>query len=472
MEPSLHNPALSLVSRFNRWLQESIMVKLFSIGFLVLLLLIPSAWIEGLIEERQDRAESVIREIADKWSDSQTLSGPVLVIPCTYLVKSTTKENTVEYTEHAGQMFMLPEQLTVNGTVDPETRSRGIYESVVYTTDVSFQATFNKPAFEQLRYEGLRIQWENTRMVMGITDLGGIQGSPEVQGTDTQPTLEPSADIGFSIPKSSASQQELRGHYTSDSRELSSAGIVMNLHWKDESSFREAMNIQVKLRGSDGLRFVPTGKNTTVILSGDWPDPSFDGKFLPETPHVSDSSFQAKWNVSHFNRPFAQQWYSWGESLTDSEFGMRLLVPVEQYQKTMRSSKYAALIIILTFVALLLVEITKKIRIHPFQYILIGVALTIYYTLLLSISEQAGFNIAYAIASAATVILVAAYSFTFLKNTPQVILLSLLLCAFYGFIFVIIAQQDLSLLIGSIGLFLIVAAIMYFSRNIKWYQDA
>jgi inner membrane protein len=138
----------------------------------------------------------------------------------------------------------------------------------------------------------------------------------------------------------------------------------------------------------------------------------------------------------------------------------------------MRTSKYSQLIIIFTFVALFLVEITRKIRIHPFQYILIGVALIIYYTLLLSISEQVGYNIAYWIATVATVGLVSAYAKTFMPNWSLVVLLTLLMTIFYSFIFVIILQQDLSLLIGSIGLFLVVAALMYFSRKVSWYRES
>jgi inner membrane protein len=153
-------------------------------------------------------------------------------------------------------------------------------------------------------------------------------------------------------------------------------------------------------------------------------------------------------------------------------FGVNLLVPVDQYQKSARTSKYAVLIIILTFVALFLVEITQKIRIHPFQYTLIGAALIIYYTLLLSISEQLGFNAAYWIATLATVTLVSLYAKTFLRKPKPVTLFAAMLVVFYAFIFVIILQQDLSLLIGSVGLFIVIGLLMYFSRRVVWYKEA
>ena len=130
------------------------------------------------------------------------------------------------------------------------------------------------------------------------------------------------------------------------------------------------------------------------------------------------------------------------------------------------------LIILLTFIALFLVEITRKVRIHPFQYILIGAALIIYYTLLLSVSEYVGYNIAYIISSIATVALVGMYATTFLPNRGLTLLFSSLLILFYSFVFVIVLQQDFSLLLGSIGLFVIVGLLMYFSRKITWYREA
>jgi inner membrane protein len=193
--------------------------------------------------------------------------------------------------------------------------------------------------------------------------------------------------------------------------------------------------------------------------------------FLPEDRVITEKSFVANWKILHYNRPFSQQWCTSDEKLAGSEFGVRLLVPVDQYQKSMRTSKYSQLIIILTFVALFFVEITKRIRIHPFQYILIGIALIIYYTLLLSFSEQLGYNVAYWISTLATVTLISLYSVSFLKNYQLVILFTLLLVIFYSFIFVIILQQDYSLILGSIGLFLIVATLMYFSRKVQWYKE-
>jgi inner membrane protein len=282
---------------------------------------------------------------------------------------------------------------------------------------------------------------------------------------------EPSSNLGISTSKPGDSPDHT--DYTSTQySHYSSSGIIAKLNWENKESFNGQVSIALPLKGSKRLDFVPAGKTTTVTLSGPWNDPSFDGVFLPDDRQITESGFTASWKVLHFNRPFAQQWVENNQHLSGAEFGVKLLIPVDQYQKSMRTSKYGALIILLTFIAMFLVEITQKIRIHPFQYILIGAALTIYYTLLISFSEHIGYNLAYLIASLATVGLISLYSTTFLRSTRLTFLFTVVLIVFYTFIFVIIQEQDFSLLIGSIGLFLIIGMLMYFSRKINWYKQS
>jgi inner membrane protein len=260
-------------------------------------------------------------------------------------------------------------------------------------------------------------------------------------------------------------EKEKKGHIIE-----SATGIVSNLKWTSAESFRGNVDIALNIKGSQSLYFLPSGKTTSVNLSGPWSSPSFDGEFLPDPREVTDEGFKATWKVLHFNRPFSQQWIENNQQLSGN-FGLHLVVPVDQYQKTIRTAKYGVLVILLTFVALFLVEMTQKIRIHPFQYILIGAALIIYYCLLLSFSEQFGYNVAYVIASIATITLISLYSRSFLKKRLN-LLFTFLLVIFYTFIFVIILQQDYSLLLGSIGLFIIVGFLMYFSRKVDWYRES
>nr|MCU0382932.1 cell envelope integrity protein CreD [Cyclobacteriaceae bacterium] len=199
--------------------------------------------------------------------------------------------------------------------------------------------------------------------------------------------------------------------------------------------------------------------------------PSFIGEFLPANRTVNDSSFTADWKILHFNRALEDFWTGTDKRINNDTYGIKLVIPADQYQKSIRTAKYGQLIILLTFLALFLVEVIRKTRIHPFQYLLIAAALIIYYSLLLSISEQAGFNFGYAIASLLTITLVSWYTRTFLPNRNLTFLFAGLMLIFYGFIFIIIVQQELSLLLGSIGLFLIIAMVMYFSRHINWYKQ-
>jgi inner membrane protein len=461
---------INLLERFNKWIQESIMIKLISIGFLILILMLPSSWIQDMIVERQQRAGQVIHEVTDKWSGSQTISGPVLVIPYRKQEIIDHGKDGKEIKEYIEKAFFLPDQLDIKGTVNPELLHRGIFDAVVYESALQIKSTFNKPDFKNLSIPNDRIEWSGAYLIFGITDLRGISVNPTLTVAEKTFTAEPSNNIGISITKK-LKEADAEYDYIERKSTVSSNGIISKLGWENQEDFTGDVNIKLNLKGSQRLDFVPVGKTTSVNLSGPWSDPSFDGEFLPSKRDVSEQGFSASWKVLHFNRPFSQQWTGDNQELSGADFGVKLLIPVDQYQKSMRTSKYSVLIILLTFVALFLVEITQKIRIHPFQYILIGAALIIYYTLLLSFSEHVGYNLAYLFSSAAIVILVSLYATTFLPIKKLAILFSSLLVIFYTFIFVIILQQDFSLLLGSLGLFMIVSLLMYFSRKVNWYRQ-
>lgn len=462
-------PNLSVFERFNQWITESIMVKLFSIGFLILILLIPSSWIEDLIRERQYRADEVIREVSDKWSGPQILSGPVVRIP--FIKKERIKtwhegkqvEEMIE-TEHYA--YFLPEDYKVKSEISTEVRKRGIFEVVLYKSNIDMQAQFSVPDFSTWNIPDTQVYWSEAVLLNGISDLRGIGENPVVKSGNQSLASEPLSDIGISVNQYAQANVSQAADGTNV---YTTSGIITPLGWSSQPDALMSVSINLNLKGSERLYFVPTGKSTEVTSTNTWASPSFEGKLLPEHT-VTDSGFNAVWKVLSFNRPFSQKWMDRDQTLSGSEFGVRLLITADQYQKSTRTAKYGVMIILLAFTALFLVEITTKTRIHPFQYILIGAALIIYYTLLLSFSEQVGYNAAYAIASIATTVLVTLYSTSFLKSKSVVLLFGLLMASFYTFIFIIIQAQDFSLLIGSVGLFLIIGLLMYFSRNIKWYK--
>ncbi len=247
---------------------------------------------------------------------------------------------------------------------------------------------------------------------------------------------------------------------------------------------------------------MPLGRNTQVNIRSDWPNPSFDGAFLPDERDVDESGFTARWEVLHLNRNFPQAWkgsqyrfttpgaspsspdnYYYDRPPVDVaqtvsteasgyRFGVNLLRPVDEYQKSMRSAKYAILFISLTFLVFFFVETLNRKRIHPIQYLLVGLALCIFYALLVAISEQLNFNLAFIVSSIAVTVLITLYCHSIFKQQKLTLFIGLLLVMLYGFVFTLLQLQDYALLIGSIGLFGILAVVMYFSRKIDWYALA
>lgn len=465
----MQNEPTNLLTSLNNWLKRSITVKLGSIGFLLLILLIPSSWIQDLMQERQQRASTVVSEVADKWSGSQTLSGPMLVIPYKDYEKVYNGKDIVEVKEVIKKAFFLPENLTIKGAVKPQILHRGIFDVAVYESSLTFDAQFNFPDVKSMGLNDENILWKESYLVLAITDLRGINDNPLWKYGAQTLLAEPTNNLGVAFREMKNSAEEYEA--SSNPYELNTTGIMAKLKWTSQADFNMNTSLEITIKGSNALSFSPTGKTTSVSVSGPWTNPSFDGAFLPDEREINEQGFNASWKVLHFNRPFAQQWKDNEQSLSGSEFGVRLLIPVDQYQKSIRSSKYSVLLILFTFVALFLIEIIQKVRIHPFQYILIGASLIIYYILLLSLSEHIGYNFSYWLATLATVAVVTAYSTSFLNNKSVVGLFSFLLVMFYSFIFVIILQQDYSLLFGSIGLFILVGMLMYFSRKVNWYGN-
>jgi len=227
--------------------------------------------------------------------------------------------------------------------------------------------------------------------------------------------------------------------------------------------------IRLDLNGSAGLLFSPVGKETIAELKSDWTNPSFMGDFLPEERSVDGAGFSAKWKVLHLNRNFPQAWTGSQNLVGQTLFGVNLLLAVDEYQKTMRTAKYAIMFIALTFLTFFMIELLSRHTIHPIQYLLIGFALLVFYTLLLSISEYLIFAQAYWIASIAIIAMITLYARSVLANNLQTLVISGVLMLLYGYLFIILQLQDYALLMGSIGLFAVLAIVMYLTRKIDWF---
>lgn len=425
-------------------LQESVGFKLLLIGILTLLLLIPSSWIQSLITERQYRQDEATTEIAEKWSGTQVIESPVMQL--SYI--NPSKKDEIQ------TVYILPEDLTINSQVNPEILHRGIFDAVVYNTNVRIQGKFSELELKKSGILPENILWDKVKIIAGVSDFKGLVSNPSI--------------------KVEAENYEAEPDFSPENIFSNSLAIQTNLSSNKKTAV--SFNYNMNLRGSAELNFMHLGKNTTVNVKGNWNNPSFDGNYLPEKRTISEKEFSSTWKMSNFNRPFPQQWLGKNNNVNQQNkdkatFGVKFLLPVDQYQKTMRSAKYAILIILLSFIALFFIELLNKVKVHLLQYVLIGAAMIIYYSLLLSFTEQIGFTLAYLIASAATIILVSTFISAFLKNKKAALVFALVLGIFYTFIYVIIQLQDLALLFGSIGLFITVACLMYFSVKINWNKS-
>jgi len=436
--------------------RNAALIKGFFIGFLILLLLIPTFMIQSIVSEREGRKSEVIREVSSKWGNSQQLIGPILRIPY-YEISRIEKLNTngkkeIEQTKSLEYAYFLPNQLEINGLVNPEKRSRGIYEIVVYNSKATFDGDFTNISLDQFKALPENILWKDANVLFTLSDFRGITEDIELKWNGNKSFFSSGAKLPFARESNIA----LSGIYTP---------VQINDGGKGKYNFHFESN----LKGSASLNIVPVGKTTKVMLKSNWQNPSFIGAFLPDKRVVNEKGFSASWKVLHLNRDFPQQWTGNApETLTQSSFGVNLITPNDNYQQSSRSVKYAILIIALVFMAFFFTEILNNKRVHPFNYILIGLALCIFYTLLLSISEFLTFNISYLIASFLTICLVFLYSKSIFQNTQLSGLVALVMLTLYGFIFIIIQLEDTSLLIGSIGLFTILSITMYISRRINW----
>lgn len=430
-------------------IKTNIYFKIAIIIIIALLLLIPTTMIESLISERETTQFTAISEVSGKWGNQQTISGPFISIPFTrtYIEKST-KDSTQRVIEIKDFIHILPSELNISGEINPEQRNRGIFEIVVYNSKINISGKFLKSNFSDLDIPTKDIQFDKARLTVGINDLRGIEKQIDLNWDNQKQSFNPGVI----------------------SNDVVSSGInaPISIDAKENASY--IFSLSLDLKGSQLLYFTPVGKITDVKLSSTWPNPSFNGSFLPDSRTVNASGFKANWNVLHLNRNYPQMWTGNKYSISDSSFGIDLILPVDNYQKSYRSIKYAILFIAFTFLVFFFIEVLNNLFIHPIQYILVGIALVVFYTLLLSISEHLNFNFAFSISAVATLSLIAGYVKAILKSNALTYFIVAVLTILYTFIFIIIQLQDFALLIGSIGIFIILGLTMYYSRKIDWFS--
>lgn len=428
-------------------MRRSVTIRALLVATLVLLLLIPLSMVEGLVHEREWHKDEAVDEISSSWGGSQMITGPVISVPYQANVRVQLDNGRTELREMTQYAHFLPEKLDLKTSLEPERRHRGIYDVIVYKGQVSMQATF--PAMENLLSSVASVlRWDEAILCLGISDMRSIKQQVVARAQGHTASFEPG------LPSKDLMDTGISAAFPLDSVAL---GGPLTL------------DLSLAINGSGSFHMVPVGRTTTAMVSSLWPDPSFQGAFLPDSSDISPSGFHADWTVLHLNRPYPQEFTgNRNMELGQSAFGVELFQPVGQYQKSNRATKYGVMLIVLVFLVFFFVEVLQKLRIHPIQYLLVGLALCVFYTLLIALSEHIGFTWAYIVAAIAVVGLVVFYAKSVFKDMKSTQLLGFVMLFVFGFMFTVINREDYALLIGSIGLFVVLAIVMGVSRKIDW----
>ena len=426
------------------------MLRVCLVGALTLVLLLPITRIGGLVSERQERYEAAVVEVSEKWGNTQSVTGPALVLPYTPLEGQPESGQTpaVERTRYA---VFLPEELHVTGQINTESRERGLFSVPVYTMSSSVSGTFATPDPEALGIDPATVDWGHASFVVGISDVRAILDQSMLSWNDS--------DVEF-VPGTTG----LDG----------SPGIHARVPVSGESDVL-TFSFLLSLNGSDAVYWVPFAEGTSIQLSSNSRNPSFQGNWLPTERTVSTNGFDALWHVSYLGRDYPQSWTSGtdvGQAIEASRFGVELSNPVDLYRMAERSVKYAGLFVLLTFAVVWLTEVLARTRVHPIQYLMLGAAICVFYLLELALAEHIGFYAAYAIASLSVIGMVASYGRAIFGSWRRAAWGASSVTVLYAYLFVLLTNEDSALLFGSIGLFAALATVMFVTRRVNWYAGA
>lgn len=418
--------------------------KLFGIGFLTLVMIVPLMLISSLVNERQRYAAEAAASVAQGWGGTQSVAGPFLVVPYT-IAERRDERGAILSPAQSGQIVVLAKALDAAAAPWVEERARGIFRVPVYATDIDLAGSFERPGEMDLP-AGAVLAWDRAWLSVAISDVRGISGAVtlvwagEARSDFAPGTGASAAPDGVHVP------------------------IALGA---DETSFR----LTLRLRGTGRLAFVPAAETFSARIASSWPHPSFDGAYLPEEREVGPDGFSATWRVSHLARPLPQVWDNGaGVGFAPAEFGVTFFQPVDFYALVDRSLKYAILFVGLSFLVFFLAETASGARIHVVQYLLAGAAQVIFYLLLLALAEHTGFTAAYVAAALACVGLTALYAGPILGGVRRGLGVAAALGVLYGLLFTLLNEEDYALLTGAVASFLALAVTMFMTRRIDWYQ--
>ncbi|MBX9902244.1 MAG: cell envelope integrity protein CreD, partial [Burkholderiaceae bacterium] len=452
-------------------MQKSLFFKIVIIGVVMTIIYIALSMIHSTIYERIHFREEAVRSIATDSVGDQRIMGPVLVLQFTDRyeeeeVDLAAKKTVIKEKAVAKKHLVFPNQLDVKSNVDIDQRYRGIHKVLVYSGQHQMQGDFKLPALSNLPHEkpNSRLHIDAAYIAMGLSDTRGLRNFPKL------------AWDGESYEFTQGSQ--LVGSPSG----LHTLVKLPNLQVEQSVKF----SLPLAIDGMERLQFVPIAKNNQLTMTSKWPHPQFGGRFLPAPSQrkIDANGFSALWNISSLSSKAQQQFLASEEGVVQrnqngdvspsseniESFHVAFIEPVNIYSQADRAIKYGMLFIVLTFAAFFLFEVLKRLPIHPVQYTLVGLSLAIFFLLLLSLSEHMRFSIAYIISASACIALIGFYLKHVLQSWKRGFGFATGLCVLYSVLYGLLQSENNALLMGSILLFAVLAAMMTVTRKLDWYK--
>lgn len=440
------------------------LLKILAILFLTLLLLIPMVRIQFLIRERQALRDDVVQDIARSAGYAQTITGPLLIVPYTRRLQEQQLDSSQKLVtvtrEFSGELRLLPATMDLAGRLQTEERQRGIYKARIYAADTKLQGRFDIPASFGIDTDLQSYTFGPAHLVLGISDIRGIGNALTLRANGATVGFEPGT--GTALLRSGV--QAPLG--------IRAAAAPQSIDYQ----------IELKLQGTGNFQVTPVGRDSHVKLESNWPHPGFVGEFLPVSREIGGDGFAAEWQTSFFatNLEEALARCQPGPDPANRtcldfqarHFGVSFVDPVDHYLKSERAAKYAFLFIGLTFAGFFVFEVLRRFSVHPVQYGLVGLSLALFFLLLISFSEHMGFTVAYAVSAAACVGLITFYVRHVLGSPAHAMGFGAALAALYGLLYGILSSEDYALLMGSLLVFGLLAAVMVLTRKVNWSRLA
>jgi inner membrane protein len=435
-------------------LGRSMGVKLIVVCGLALLMCIPALFVESQVTDRTSRQAAVAKEISGYMGGEQTLLGPTLAIPYSIAAQSADEA------ARQGMYLVFPVHAAATAQTTTEERHRSLFRVPVFQANVKMESSFDLSGVPAAAPSGMVLDWNRAELVVGVSNPRAAQTDALLTVDGKTTTLVPAAIAQSMTVGNNQNSQWLLSLLGANASELAKPGA----HFTAISTLR--------LSGTERVAMLAYGKSTQLRMQGDWPNPGFDGGFLPVSRQLSDHGFRAEWSIPFIARAVRAE--GTADSITSLDataMGVSFVEVADPYQSVDRSLKYVLLFLGLIFLAYFVFEVTTGKRVHPAQYLLVGLAQIIFYLLLLSLAERAGFDWAFLLAGAATVVLLAANAGWVFARREHGWRAFVIFTVLYGLIYLLLRLEDNALLVGSLASFLAVAAGMYFTRKLDWYSS-